>query len=99
MYDILKDAQANSATNAAKFSTMPVAGKTGTTTGRKDLWFSGLTPHLSASVWLGYDNRTPMKDGYSSASARVWGKIMAKASEGMSTKTMLRLRLIVLITN
>lgn len=86
MYDILKDAQANSATNAAKFSTMPVAGKTGTTTGRKDLWFSGLTPHLSASVWLGYDNRTPMNDGYSSASARVWGKIMAKASEGMSTK-------------
>ena len=86
MYDILKDAQVNSASNAAKFGAMPVAGKTGTTTGRKDLWFSGLTPHLSASVWLGYDNRTSMNNGYSSASAKVWSKIMAKASEGMSSK-------------
>ena len=86
MYDLLKDAQTKSASNTAKFGAMPVAGKTGTTTGRKDLWFSGLTPHLSASVWLGYDNRTSMNNGYSSASARVWGKIMAKASEGMSTK-------------
>lgn len=86
MYDLLKDAQTKSASNTAKFGAMPVAGKTGTTTGRKDLWFSGLTPHLSASVWLGYDNRTSMDNGYSSASARVWGKIMAKASEGMSTK-------------
>ena len=84
MYDLLKGAQRHSA-SGAKFGAMPVAGKTGTTTGPKDFWFSGLTPHLSASVWLGYDNRTVM-GGYSNSAAKVWGKIMAKASEGMSTK-------------
>lgn len=84
MYDLLKGSQSHSA-SGAKFGAMPVAGKTGTTTGPKDFWFSGLTPHLSASVWLGYDNRTIM-GGYSNSAAKVWGKIMAKASEGMSTK-------------
>lgn len=84
MYDLLKGSQAFYG-KGAKFGPMPVAGKTGTTTSAKDFWFSGLTPHLSASVWLGYDNRTPM-GGSSNAAATVWGKIMAKASEGMSTK-------------
>ena len=84
MYDLLKGSLNYSASNA-KFGAMPVAGKTGTTTGPKDFWFSGLTPHLSASVWLGYDNRSIM-GGYSSSASKVWGKIMAKASEGMNTK-------------
>lgn len=34
---------------------MPLAGKTGTTTGNKDLWFVGYTPYLTAGIWGGYD--------------------------------------------
>src|SRR2546423_11612107 len=30
------------------------AGKTGTTDSYADAWFSGYTPHLEASVWIGY---------------------------------------------
>ena len=39
----------------AKFSQMPVAGKTGTTDKDVDQWFIGVTPYYVAGVWLGYD--------------------------------------------
>ena len=32
-----------------------VGGKTGTTNDSKDAWFSGITPHLVASTWIGFD--------------------------------------------
>lgn len=34
----------------------PVAGKTGTSEGGRDLWFIGSIPQLTTGVWLGYDN-------------------------------------------
>lgn len=34
---------------------IPIAGKTGTSTGQKDLWFIGATPKYVAGVWMGYD--------------------------------------------
>jgi penicillin-binding protein 1A len=37
----------------------PAAGKTGTTTDGTDLWFTGYTPQLTASVWVGIENPTP----------------------------------------
>ena len=33
----------------------PAAGKTGTTNGYHDAWFTGFTPNLSTSVWVGFD--------------------------------------------
>jgi penicillin-binding protein 1A len=38
----------------------PVAGKTGTTSDNKDVWFVGYTPQLVAAVWMGHDEPTPM---------------------------------------
>ncbi|MGQ9631028.1 MAG: penicillin-binding protein 1A [bacterium] len=37
-----------------------IAGKTGTTDEAIDLWFAGYTPHVSAVVYMGYDDRAPM---------------------------------------
>ena len=34
---------------------VPTAGKTGTSTAQKDLWFIGATPKYVAGVWMGYD--------------------------------------------
>ena len=34
----------------------PVAGKTGTSEGGRDLWFIGSIPQLTTGVWLGYDD-------------------------------------------
>ncbi|MEO6866758.1 MAG: transglycosylase domain-containing protein, partial [Gaiellales bacterium] len=35
-------------------------GKTGTTDDSKDAWFCGATPELTACVWMGYNEPTPM---------------------------------------
>ena len=43
----------------------PLAGKTGTTTGFTDAWFTGFTPQLATSVWVGDPVRqTPMRDRF-----------------------------------
>jgi penicillin-binding protein 1A len=36
--------------------TLPAAGKTGTTNDYRDAWFTGVTPDLAASVWIGHDD-------------------------------------------
>ncbi|MBE6062350.1 MAG: PBP1A family penicillin-binding protein [Clostridium butyricum] len=84
MYDILKGPISYNA-GSAKWGEMPVAGKTGTTTDSTDLWFAGLTPYLSGSVWIGYDNPTKLSGG-SSGCAKLWGMIMKKAHEGLAVK-------------
>ena len=85
VYDMMKGPISYNA-GPAKFGAMPVAGKTGTTSFGKDYWFVGLTPHLSGAVWVGYDNQKPIKGGGSGiTTANLWGKIMQKANEGLST--------------
>ena len=39
----------------------PAAGKTGTTNDNTDAWFTGFTPDLIASVWVGFDDRRTHK--------------------------------------
>ncbi len=38
----------------------PLAGKTGTTTDAKDVWFIGMSPDLTAGLYIGYDTPRPM---------------------------------------
>lgn len=85
LYDMLKGPVNEYNATGAKFGTMPVSGKTGTTSDSTDLWFAGLTPYLSASVWIGYDKPTKLL-GSSSGCAVVWGKLMAKAHENLEVK-------------
>ncbi|MCG6909178.1 MAG: PBP1A family penicillin-binding protein [Deltaproteobacteria bacterium] len=41
---------------------MPAAGKTGTTNRYKDAWFTGFTPTLCTSVWVGFDRNIGLRD-------------------------------------
>ena len=85
LYDMLKGPVTEYNATGAKWGEMPVAGKTGTTTNSTDLWFAGLSPYLSGAVWVGYDK--PQKlIGSSSGCAAIWGKLMAKAHEGLEVK-------------
>ncbi len=55
---------------------MPLAGKTGTTTKNKDLWFVGYTPYLTAGVWGGYD--ASEKQTNTTFHKAIWRAIMEK---------------------
>jgi membrane peptidoglycan carboxypeptidase/polyhydroxyalkanoate synthesis regulator phasin len=55
----------------------PAAGKTGTTQDLSDAWFVGYTPHVVASVWIGFDQPKPVAGNASgSAAAYAWGRMM-----------------------
>ena len=62
---------------SARLSNMTCAGKTGTTTDTRDLWFAGFTPYLTAAVWSGYDDNQEIS-GSSSFHKVMWKKIMQK---------------------
>jgi len=67
---------------------LPAAGKTGTTDGYYDAWFTGFTPTLSTSVWVGYDKGEGLWDTQGSGitgsrgAAPIWAGFMIKATEG-----------------
>jgi penicillin-binding protein 1A len=45
-----------------------LAGKTGTSAAYRDAWFIGLTPRVSTSAWIGYDNDQPLTNPHSGRS-------------------------------
>ncbi len=57
MDDILRGAtvQGTSARAHKVLGRNDVGGKTGTTNGAVDVWFSGYTPKLATTVWMGFD--------------------------------------------
>ncbi len=60
----------------------PVAGKTGTTDAKRDLWFVGFIPQMVTGIWLGNDNNRPTR-GASSTAALIWRNFMADATDGL----------------
>jgi membrane peptidoglycan carboxypeptidase len=60
----------------------PAAGKTGTTQNWKDAWFTGFTPELAASVWVGFDrNSVSLGRGQAGGvvAAPIWAQFMRDA--------------------
>ena len=58
-----------------------LAGKTGTTNGPRDAWFSGYSPHLTVSTWVGFDDNTLLgRNEYGgSAALPIWIDFMGEA--------------------
>lgn len=86
MYNILKDPLVYFDAGGAKFSDIPVSGKTGTTDRVDSFWFAGLTPYYSGSVWIGYQDQTPMGNGYSTSAGDLFGSVMSVVHEGLGYK-------------
>lgn len=59
----------------------PAAGKTGTTSSERDVWFVGYVPQLATAVWVGNDNYQSIGEGVTGGdfAAPVWRSFMLKA--------------------
>jgi penicillin-binding protein 1A len=81
---------ANGTGTGADFG-QPAAGKTGTTQDHRDAWFVGYTCSLTAAVWNGYVDNKPMDNVRGKVvfggtyAAPIWGKFMAKATQGLES--------------
>ncbi|MBW4644450.1 MAG: penicillin-binding protein [Goleter apudmare HA4340-LM2] len=59
----------------------PAAGKTGTTSSEKDIWFVGTVPQLTTAVWVGRDDNRQLARGATGGVmvAPIWRDFMQKA--------------------
>lgn len=62
-----------------------IAGKTGTTNGPMDAWFSGYNPGLVTTAWVGFDNYTPLgnREFGGTAALPIWIDYMREALAGV----------------
>ncbi len=63
----------------------PVAGKTGTTSSEKDIWFVGTVPQLTTAVWVGRDDNRQLASRATGGGmvAPIWRDFMEKALKGV----------------
>ena len=65
-------------------SSIPVAGKTGTTNSDIDLWFSGYTPYYTATIWGGYDYGEDQVN--TTYHKKIWKAIMDQIHDNLKVK-------------
>jgi penicillin-binding protein 1A len=80
----LNDAMQSVITNGTGTSAQigrPAAGKTGTTSSERDIWFVGYVPQLSTAVWIGNDDYSQLGSGATGGTmvAPVWRDFMSQA--------------------
>jgi 1A family penicillin-binding protein len=57
----------------------PAAAKTGTSSKQRDSWLVGFTPQLTAAVWVGNDNDTPVGLTGDRGAGPIWAHFLADA--------------------
>lgn len=63
----------------AAVSGLPLAGKSGTSSGVRDAWFVGFSPELACGVWGGYDDFAEQTS--SQYVKKIWKAIMSRSHE------------------
>ena len=79
---ILKDViRKGTGRRARSLERTDIAGKTGTTNGPKDAWFSGYSPHMVATAWVGFDDNSLLGSGEfgGTAALPIWIDFMETA--------------------
>lgn len=78
--DVLAQVVSRGTGQAARLSSVRVAGKTGTTQNYRDAWFVGYTPNLVTGIWMGNDDNSPMnRVGGGGYPARLWRAYVGEA--------------------
>lgn len=75
----------SSGTGRAAQLDRPAAGKTGTTSSERDIWFVGFVPQLATAVWVGNDNYRPLGHGATGGGfvAPIWRDFMLRALQNV----------------
>jgi penicillin-binding protein 1A len=69
---------------SARLAGWQAAGKTGTSQDYRDAWFIGFTPALTAGVWVGNDDFSPMRSVTGGGlPAGIWRRFMEEAHRGL----------------
>lgn len=82
--DAMVDCVVRGTGTMARFNNMSIAGKTGTSTDTKDVWFVGFTPYYTCGVWCGYDNNIKMSN--SDTSKKLWRSVMSRIHENLPSQ-------------
>ncbi len=93
MTSMLKDViRSGTAKRALKLDRSDIAGKTGTTNGPNDAWFSGYTPDVVTTTWVGFDQPRSLgsKETGGRAALPMWMEFMQIALENYPEKTLLQ---------
>lgn len=78
----MEDVMVTGTGQTAAFSGVPLAGKSGTTTDMRDLWFVGYSPYYACGVWGGRDDYAAQQSsGYVK---KIWKAVMSRAHEGLA---------------
>lgn len=80
-YCLVNAVNKGTGTNAA-ISGMQIAGKTGTTSNRKDRWFCGYSAYYTAALWMGYDQPEEITLSPNPA-PKLWKKVMEPIHSGL----------------
>ncbi|MDE6850896.1 MAG: transglycosylase domain-containing protein [Lachnospiraceae bacterium] len=87
MADILTGVLVRGTGAGHQLTDMACAGKTGTTSDKKDGWFCGFTPYYTTAVWVGYDSPKTLDDLYGNTyPLRIWEPFMNQIHEGLEYK-------------
>ena len=83
MMDTMRTVVRSGTGGGARFNNLPGmdnAGKTGTSQVGRDLYYTGSTPHLTASVWVGHDQPRALTTHVTSnrPDTRIWGYVMER---------------------
>lgn len=88
--DMLKEAVQSGTGTKAKISSQVVAGKTGTNSDSKGVFFTGMTGWYSGAVWIGHDNYKALssKATGGNSAAPLWQSFMEKIhrAKGLSSR-------------
>ena len=82
LVDMLEDCVSSSGTGSrARFGNMTVAGKTGTNSDARGVFFAGMTGYYSCALWIGHDNYRPLASDATGGSfaAPLWAAVMESA--------------------